>query len=77
MEELYIEIENKYILNNYRKKYTYHMNDKYFILDDINYFKILYSYKQRNKKGCNIGKIKTKLNYNKKLEYIIHELTYA
>ena len=56
---------------------TYHMNDKYFILDDINYFKILYSYKQRNKKGCNIGKIKTKLNYNKKLEYIIHELTYA
>ena len=77
MEELYLEIENKYILNNYRKKYEYHMNDKYFILDDINFFKILYSYKQRNKKGCNIGAIKTKLNYNKKLEFIIEELTYA
>jgi len=77
MEGLYLEIENKYILNNYRKKYEYHMNDKYFILDNINCFKTLYSYKKRNKKGCNIGTIKTKLNYNKKLEFIIHELIYA
>ena len=77
MEELYLEIENKYILNKYKKKYEYHMNDKYYILDDIKYFKILYSHKQCNKKGCNTGKIKIKLNYNKKLEYIIEDLTYA
>ena len=58
----------------FRKKYDYHFNDKYYILIS---FKLLYSYKKRNKKGFNIGKIKTKLNYNKKLEYIIYELTYA
>ena len=75
MENYYLKIEYDYNMYQFRKKYDYHFNDKYYILDDIKTFKLLYSHKQCNKKGFKIGKIKTKLNYNKKIEFIINDLT--
>ena len=75
MDNYYLKIEYKYNMYQLTKKYDYYFNDKNNILDEIKLFELLYSYKKRNKKGFNIGKIKTKLNYNKKIEFIINELT--